>query len=87
MYRLLAVNKGLTRLYRGFSELSRFRRNFLSPSNIAFLEQEHARWLQDKNSVSQSFQAYFEQVESGVDLEAAFVEPPAPGEKVDLQPA
>jgi hypothetical protein len=42
-----------------FSEISKFKNNFLSPSNLAFLEQEHAQWLKDKNSVSKSFQAYF----------------------------
>lgn len=47
---------------------------------------EHARWLQDKTSVSRSFQVYFEQIEKGMDLEQAFVEPPQPGDKVDLQP-
>jgi hypothetical protein len=59
MHRLFSLNKGLTKLYRGFSELSKFSRNFLSPGNAAFLEQEHARWLQDKTSVSKSFQVYF----------------------------
>jgi 2-oxoglutarate dehydrogenase complex dehydrogenase (E1) component-like enzyme len=59
MFRLFNLNKGLTKIYRRFSEIAKFSRNFLSPSNVAFLEQEHARWLQDKNSVSKSFQTYF----------------------------
>ena len=45
--------------YYSFSELSRFKNNFLSTTNVAYIESMYAKWLQDKTSVSSSLSTYF----------------------------
>lgn len=42
-----------------FSEMSQFKNNFLSITNVAYLESMYEKWLNDKKSVSPSFHAYF----------------------------
>ena len=48
-----------------FSELSQFDNNFLSTTNVAYIESLYQQWQNDKNSVSKSFQTYFELLEQG----------------------
>lgn len=45
---------------RGFSELKKFENNFLSTTNIVYIESLYQKWVQDKNSVSPSFAAFFQ---------------------------
>lgn len=45
-----------------FSELAKFQNNFLSTANLAYIEGLYESWLQDKSSVSPSFNAYFEEL-------------------------
>lgn len=49
----------------GFSEVSQFNNNFLSTTNLAYIESLYEQWQSDKNSVSKSYQAYFELLEKG----------------------
>jgi hypothetical protein len=42
-----------------FSEISKFKNNFLSTTNVEYIESMYAKWLQDKNSVSSSLGTYF----------------------------
>jgi len=42
-----------------FSEISKFKNNFLSTTNVEYIESMYAKWLQDKNSVSSSLSTYF----------------------------
>ena len=50
---------------RCFSEISKFKNNFLSTTNVAYIESMYAKWLDDKKSVSSSFSTYFELLEKG----------------------
>lgn len=45
--------------YSSFSELAKFKNNFLSTTNVAYIESMYAQWLQDKSSVSSSLATYF----------------------------
>ena len=49
----------------GFSELSQFGNNFLSTTNLAYIESLYLQWQNDKDSVSKSYQSYFELLERG----------------------
>lgn len=42
-----------------FSEVKKFENNFLSTTNVAYIEDLYEKWLEDKSSVSPSFDAYF----------------------------
>ena len=42
-----------------FSEMKKFENNFLSTTNVAYIESLYEKWLDDKSSVSPSFNAYF----------------------------
>lgn len=66
----------------GFSEISKFKNNFLSTTNVEYIESMYAKWIQDKNSVSPSFNTYFTLLEQGEDPENAFNAPPKQGEKI-----
>jgi len=48
-----------------FSELSQFNNNFLSTTNVAYIESLYQQWQNDKNSVSKSFQTFFELLDQG----------------------
>ena len=50
-----------------FSEVEKFNYNFLNTTNVAYIESLYEQWLQDKNSVSPSFQAFFNLLEQGQD--------------------
>jgi 2-oxoglutarate dehydrogenase complex dehydrogenase (E1) component-like enzyme len=50
-----------------FSELAKFQNNFLSPTNLNYIEALYEQWQEDKGSVSPSFAAYFELLEKGKD--------------------
>ena len=62
-----------------FSELKKFENNFLSTTNLDYIESLYEKWLDDKSSVSPSFQTYFELLEKGEDPESAYFKPPAAG--------
>lgn len=47
---------------RQFSELKKFENNFLNATSIVYIESLYQRWLEDKNSVSPSFAAYFHEL-------------------------
>ena len=80
MKKIISTTKRLTGLrLNTFSELSKFKNNFLSTTNVEFIESMYAKWLQDKNSVSPSFNTYFELMEKGEDPETAFTVPPKHG--------
>lgn len=80
MKKFISSTKRLTAVRScGFSELSKFKNNFLSTANVDYIESMYARWLQDKNSVSPSFGTYFELMEQGEDPETAFCPPPKAG--------
>lgn len=83
MKKIISTSKKLTTLRtNNFSELSKFKNNFLSTSNVEYIESMYAKWLQDKSSVSSSFSTYFELLEQGEDPETAFSAPPKQGEKI-----
>ena len=42
-----------------FSEIAKFRNNFLSTTNLPYLEGMYEQWLVDKTSVPESFGKYF----------------------------
>ena len=80
MKKIISTTKRLTGIRSNtFSELSKFKNNFLSTTNVEFIESMYAKWLQDKNSVSASFNTYFELMEKGEDPETAFTAPPKDG--------
>jgi 2-oxoglutarate dehydrogenase complex dehydrogenase (E1) component-like enzyme len=58
-----------------FSELARFQNNFLTTTNLAYIESLYSKWLVDKSSVSPSFSAYFDLLEKGTDPHDAFEHP------------
>ena len=59
---------GLRTLPKGFfSEIKKFENNFLSTTNVAYIESLYEKWLEDKESVSSSFNAYFEELDKGGD--------------------
>ena len=62
-----------------FSELKKFQNNFLTTTNLAFIEALYQNWQKDKSSVSPSFGAYFQELEHGADPEMAYMSPPTPG--------
>lgn len=68
MKKFLSTTKRLAavRSY-GFSEISKFKNNFLSTTNVEYIESMYAKWLQDKSSVSASLSTYFELMEQGED--------------------
>jgi 2-oxoglutarate dehydrogenase complex dehydrogenase (E1) component-like enzyme len=80
MKKIISTTKRLT-VFRtsAFSEISKFKNNFLSTTNVEFIESMYAKWLQDKSSVSSSFNTYFELMEKGEDPETAFTPPPKQG--------
>lgn len=51
----------------GFSELKKFENNFLTTTNLAYIESLYQNWQKDKSSVSPSFAAYFQELEQGAD--------------------
>jgi hypothetical protein len=57
----------LFRPMQPFSELAKFQNNFLSPTNLNYIEALYEQWQEDKGSVSPSFAAYFELLEKGKD--------------------
>ncbi len=59
----------------GFAEMDKFKQSFLSTTNLPYIESLYENWLQDKNSVSPSFAAYFELIEKGRDPYEAFEAP------------
>ena len=59
----------------GFAEMDKFKQSFLSTTNLPYIESLYENWLQDKNSVSPSFAAYFELIEKGKDPYEAFEAP------------
>jgi hypothetical protein len=66
MRKFFSLTKGLVfRSKSSFSEISQFKNNFLSVSNLDYIESMYENWLQDKKSVSSSFSAYFELLEKG----------------------
>lgn len=80
MKKIIFQSKRLTSLQSSsFSELSKFKNNFLSTTNVEYIESMYAKWLQDKSSVSPSFNTYFELMEQGEDPETAFQAPPKQG--------
>ena len=46
-------------IHQSFSEMKKFENNFLSTTNLDYIESLYVKWTQDKTSVSPSFQAYF----------------------------
>ena len=73
MRRILSSSLGL--FFRPkylFSEIAKFQNNFLSTTNITYIESLYSKWLVDKASVSPSFAAYFELLEKGNDPSEAF---------------
>lgn len=58
-----------------FAELAQFQHNFLSTTNIAYIEALHSKWLVDAKSVSPSFAAYFALLQNGTDPVDAFQQP------------
>ena len=58
-----------------FSEVARFQNNFLTTTNLAYIESLYSKWLVDRSSVSPSFSAYFDQLEKGADPHEAFEHP------------
>lgn len=58
-----------------FSEIARFENNFLTTTNLAFIESLYSKWLVDKSSVSPSFSAYFELLQKGTDPHEAYEHP------------
>lgn len=71
---------------QAFSEMKKFENNFLTTTNLAFIESLYVKWQKDKSSVSPSFAAYFEELEHGADPEAAFTTPPSPGQSIQFMP-
>ncbi len=45
---------------KAFSEISKFKNNFLSTTNVAYIESMYENWVKEKNSVSPSLSAFFE---------------------------
>ncbi len=45
---------------KSFSEMSKFKNNFLSTTNVAYIESMYENWIKEKNSVSPSLNAFFE---------------------------
>lgn len=61
MKKIISTTKRLFNLQQSsFSELAKFQNNFLSTTNVEYIESMYAKWLEDKSSVSQSLGAYFE---------------------------
>lgn len=86
MKKIISTTKRLLSLpQNSFSELAKFQNNFLSTTNVEYIESMYAKWLQDKSSVSQSLGTYFELMEQGEDPETAFNCPPKAGEKLQIQ--
>jgi 2-oxoglutarate dehydrogenase complex dehydrogenase (E1) component-like enzyme len=80
MKKIICTSKRLLSLPQSnFSELAKFQNNFLSTTNVEYIESMYAKWVQDKASVSQSLSTYFELMEQGEDPETAFVSPPKSG--------
>lgn len=80
MKKFISTTKRLTAIRsNGFSEISKFKNNFLSTTNVEYIESMYAKWMQDKDSVSPSFNTYFELMEKGEDPETAFTAPPKEG--------
>ena len=69
---------------RCFSEMKKFENNFLSTTNLAYIESLYERWLEDKSLVSPSFDAYFEELQKGGDPETSYIKPPSPGTTMEL---
>lgn len=68
MKKIISTTKYLTSFRpKGFSELSKFKNNFLSTTNVEYIESMYDKWLQDKSSVSSSLGTYFELMEQGED--------------------
>ena len=68
MRKFFSLTKGLIlRSKSSFSEISQFKNNFLSVTNLDYIESMYENWLKDKKSVSPSFSAYFELLEKGED--------------------
>ncbi len=42
------------------SEIKKFENNFLNTTNLAYIESLYQKWTQDRESVSPSFQTYFQ---------------------------
>lgn len=61
----------------GFSELSKFQNNFLTTTNLSYIEGLYSKWTVDKSSVSPSFAAYFELLDGGQDPHDAVHHPSA----------
>lgn len=59
-----------------FSEMAKFQNNFLSTTNLVYIESLYQKWQEDQSSVSPSFAAYFEELEKGGDPDTSFVLPP-----------
>jgi len=55
--------------------VARFQNNFLTTTNLAYIESLYSKWLVDKSSVSPSFAAYFDLLEKGTDPHEAFEHP------------
>jgi hypothetical protein len=53
------VKAVLGKLKHEFSEMKKFKLSFLNTTNLPYIEASYESWLQDKNSVSSSFAAYF----------------------------
>jgi len=68
MRKILSFSKSLLiRPKTSFSEFTQFKNNFLSVTNVAYIESMYEQWLNDKKSVSPSLSAYFELLERGED--------------------
>ena len=57
-------------------EIQAFNESFLSGTNSAYIEQIFENWIQDKNSVHSSWDAYFTNVLKGYEPEETFQMPP-----------
>lgn len=66
MHKILLRTKNIVSRQKAlFSELSRFKNNFLSTTNISYIESLYEQWLKDKSSVSPSLSTYFTLLEQG----------------------
>lgn len=66
MHKILLRSKSIVfRQKAQLSELSRFKNNFLSTTNISYIESLYEQWLKDKSSVSPSLSTYFTLLEQG----------------------
>jgi 2-oxoglutarate dehydrogenase E1 component len=78
MRRILSKSMAVTlRPNHHFSEIAKFQNNFLSTTNLAYIESLYSKWLVDKASVSPSFSAYFELLQRGTDPHEAYEHPAA----------